>query len=256
MMRQEFRFSTECPDLRAVIRVLEPLILSAIESPRLKPSGGFYVSDDMHQGGVETGMHDVDDLDDAFAIFPGTPGYVSREYGTRLSRKPYYSVTMRADIRGGRNARGHISVVGPNTHVTPGLTSRLQSVIENEISRQNAGDWKLGPLREGRVESASLLKRAGRLVGTNPLVSAIVATIIGGLLLAGLVGWLGLGAGGDKKAPSPTTSTTLEHTGNPGTSAVLESPPTSSSSSVDTNQPRTRGDDQPTHTVAPGPSQG
>lgn len=249
-MSQEHSFNTSCPDLLSVLRILEPLVASAIRSPRLRPTRGYYVS------GGSTNMHDVTDLKAAYAVFPGEPDYILREYGTKISAKPYYRVRLTLHKYGGR-VEGDLDVKGPSTHETVGLFERLRTTFDKEIARQEESDWTAAPLElsdkdPGGIPADGPMLRIWKVLTTHPIWVGIIVAVV-----AGLVGlafkWLGLDP--ENQKPPVSTTTTQTQTQSPNSSTTPLAPATSSGN-VDINQPRTRGDDQPTHPTAPGQSPG
>lgn len=245
-MSQDIELGTTCQEMRTVILALEPVV-AAVMVPPLKAQRGYNLFR------LDVSMHDIDDLDNGLAIFPGVPDSVGRTYESDRTEKPHYQVHLSVVTYFADAVQVIINVRGPSTHETVGLVERLRNTVSKEIARQDGSEWNLEPLGFPPIPSAASkdaevqqlkvdlphvqinaprdsikfaalsapapawrrwLMQLWKTTTTHPLIVALIGTVVGGLILLAVVAKFHLGAP-NNQPPTPTTSTTQSQTVQP-----------------------------------------
>jgi len=229
-LTNQVKWVTATTDAAAVMRALAPIMVRGTRS--LPGTVASYAV-------ATTGMKlaDQENLSDALARLPAAPSFLEFRAHPKLTlysmlRHPsfYIELSVGEEYSVGRpseTTRVKLRVQGPDTDQTHGLFLQAQSRIAAEIERQDAAEWSATPLDTGPIHLASKAdssngkSRLRTLAGSGWSIT-IGGTVIAGVILAYLLGWLNLPADGTQTTPpsSPAATTTPSTTTPPQTSLL------------------------------------
>ncbi|WP_157746208.1 hypothetical protein [Mycobacterium marseillense] len=223
-------WETDSDDLVKVMRALVPILVTSAKSTdsikKTRSSYSIYTA--------TSNLTDQTDLVDAVNRSPEAVEAVYYYHRSKISlRLPYYS--LRLYVRKPWNSDNAVvtaTIDGPDNNETAGLIENTFNRIDGEINRQRAAEWNADPIpisgQSPEPGQAAAPPKRWRII-THPVIAGIIATVVGGVILALALAVLHMGQVGGDRPEVPTKQTNNTTSPSSGTSETLPSAPGSTS---------------------------